>query len=175
MSVQWIKLLPNLILNTFTKNGKQTQRMFGTAETCVGNVCLLWVHLGITGLKPSTMKHRIFFNSYFSSVPPLFFGHTVQLVGSLSPPPPCALSHVSRVQLFATPWTVAHQAPLSMGFSRQEHWSGLPFPLPGDLPGIKPASPTLQADSLPTEPPGKPALFHCQGSTRGHGSESVES
>ena len=51
----------------------------------------------------------------------------------------------------ATPWTVAHQAPLSMGFSRQEYLSGLPFPSPGDLPnpGIEPRSPTLQADSLP--------------------------
>ena len=57
-----------------------------------------------------------------------------------------------------TPWTVAHQAPLSMGFSRQEYWSGLPFPSPGDLPnpGIEPGSPALQADSLPTEPLGKP-------------------
>ena len=53
----------------------------------------------------------------------------------------------------ATPWTVAHQAPLSMGYSRQEYWSGLPFPSPGDLPnpGIEPKSPALQADSLPTE------------------------
>ena len=52
-----------------------------------------------------------------------------------------------------TPWAVAHQAPLSMGFSRQEYWSGLPFPSPGDLPnpGIKPEFPELQADSLPTE------------------------
>ena len=51
----------------------------------------------------------------------------------------------SRARLFATPWTVAHQAPLSMGFSRQEYWSGLPFPSPGDLPdpGIKPRSSTL--------------------------------
>ena len=57
-----------------------------------------------------------------------------------------------------TPWTVAHQAPLSMEFSRQENWSGLPFPSPGDLPdpGIEPASPALQADSLPTEIQGKP-------------------
>ena len=57
-----------------------------------------------------------------------------------------------------TPWTVACQAPPSMGFSRQEYWSGLPFPSPGDLPypGIKPKSPTLQADSLLTEPPEKP-------------------
>ena len=54
---------------------------------------------------------------------------------------------------FATPQTVAHQAPLSMGFSRQEYWSGLPIPSPGDLPdpGIEPGSPTLQADSLPSE------------------------
>ena len=52
-----------------------------------------------------------------------------------------------------TPWTLAQQAPLSMGFSRQEYWSGLPFPSPGDLPdpGIKPRSPALQEDSLPTD------------------------
>ena len=61
---------------------------------------------------------------------------------------------VSRVQLFVTPWTVAHQAPPSMGFSRQEYWSGLPFPSPGDLPnpGIKPRSLSLQADTLTSEP-----------------------
>ena len=65
---------------------------------------------------------------------------------------------LSRVRLFATPWTVAYQAPLSMEFSRQEYWSGLPFPSPGDLPdlGIEPGSPSLQADSLPSEPPEKP-------------------
>ena len=58
----------------------------------------------------------------------------------------------------ATPWTVAHQALPSMEFSRQEYWSGLPFPSPGDLPNsrIKPGSPALQADSSLTEPPGKP-------------------
>ena len=56
------------------------------------------------------------------------------------------------------PWTVAHQAPLSTGFARQEYWSGLPFPSPGDLPdpGIEPRSPTLQADALTSAPPGKP-------------------
>ena len=56
------------------------------------------------------------------------------------------------------PWTVAHQAPPSMEFSRQEYWSGLPFPSPGDLPdpGIKPRSPTLQAEALTSAPPGKP-------------------
>ena len=56
------------------------------------------------------------------------------------------------------PWTVAYQAPPSMGLSRQECWSGLPFPSPGDIPdpGIEPGSPALQADALSSEPPGKP-------------------
>ena len=64
---------------------------------------------------------------------------------------------LSRVQLFVTPWTVAYKAPPSMGFSRQEYWSGLPFPSPGDLPhpGIEPGSPALQAVALTSEPPGK--------------------
>ena len=66
---------------------------------------------------------------------------------------------------FATSWTVASQAPLSVGFSRQEYWNGLPFPSPGDPhdPGIKPWSPALQADSLPTESPGKPhkCIYMC--------------
>ena len=62
----------------------------------------------------------------------------------------------SRVRLFATPWTVAYQTALSVGFSRQEYWSGLPFPPPVDLPnpGIEPGSPALQTDALPSEPPG---------------------
>ena len=62
---------------------------------------------------------------------------------------------LSRVQLFVIPWTVACQAPLSIGFSRREYWSRLPFPSPGDLPnpGIKPRSPALQADALTSEPP----------------------
>ena len=57
------------------------------------------------------------------------------------------LTHFSCVQLFVTPWTVAHQAPLSMGFSRQEYWNGLPFPLPEDLPnlGVEPTSPVYPA------------------------------
>ena len=70
----------------------------------------------------------------------------------------CVLSCFSRVQLLATLWTVAHQAPLSTGFSRQEYWSGLLCPPSGDLPkpeteAMSPASPALQADPLPTEPP----------------------
>ena len=73
----------------------------------------------------------------------------------------CMLSRFSCVQLFATRWTVTHQARLSMGFSRQEHWSGLPCPPPGDLsdPGIEhvsPEAPALQADSLPLSHKGKP-------------------
>ena len=72
----------------------------------------------------------------------------------------CMLSHFSLFRFFVTLWTVAHQAPRSMGFPRQEYWSGLPFPPPGDLPDpgterTSPASPALQADSLSTEPPGK--------------------
>ena len=65
---------------------------------------------------------------------------------------------LSRVRLFATPKTAASQAPPSMGFSRQEYRSGLPFPSPGDLPnpGIEPGSPALRADALPSEPPGNP-------------------
>ena len=70
----------------------------------------------------------------------------------------CMLSHFTCVRLFAAPWTVAWQAPLSMGFSRQEYWSGLPCPSPGDLSnlGIKPMSPTLQADSLLLRYQGSP-------------------
>ena len=75
----------------------------------------------------------------------------------------CALSHVL---LFTSPRTVARQASLSLEFSRQEYWSGLPFPSPGDLPvpGIKSvsfASPALQVDSLPLTPPGKPLIHRC--------------
>ena len=63
----------------------------------------------------------------------------------------------SHVWFFATPWTVAHQAPLSMGVSKQGNWSGLPFPSPGDLPdpGIEPASPALTGRFFTTEPPWK--------------------
>ena len=74
----------------------------------------------------------------------------------------CAvLSCFSHVWLLATVWTVAHQASLSMGFSRQDYWSELPFPSPGDLPdpGIEPVSLALQADSLLSEPPGKPLIY----------------
>ena len=72
---------------------------------------------------------------------------------------------LSRAQLFATSWTAIHQVPLSMRFSRQGYWSGLPFPSPGDLPnpGIEPRFPALQADSLPTELQGKPSISESKG------------
>ena len=83
---------------------------------------------------------------------------TLQADALISEPPgkPKLSCSLSRVRLFATPWTVAYQAPVSMGFSRQECWSGLPFPSPGDFPdpGIEPGSPALQADALPSELPG---------------------
>ena len=70
---------------------------------------------------------------------------------------------LSRVRLFVTPWTVAYQLRPSMGVSKQEYWSGLPFRSPGDLPdpGIEPGSPTFQADALTSEPPGKPFTTKC--------------
>ena len=72
------------------------------------------------------------------------------------------LKSLSCVQLFGIPWTIAYQAPQSMEFSRQEYWSGWPFPSPGDLPnpGIEPGFPALQADALPSEPPGTPRLAY---------------
>ena len=73
----------------------------------------------------------------------------------------CVYGCFSHVQLFATLWTKARKAPLSMGFSRQEYCSGLSFLSPEDLldPGIEPGSPTLQADNLPSDPPGEPRIF----------------
>ena len=67
-----------------------------------------------------------------------------------------------HVQVFATPWTVARQAPPSMGFPRQEYWSGLPFPSPGvfKTQGLNPGLLHWQAESLPSEPPGKPRIYN---------------
>ena len=85
------------------------------------------------------------------------------------------MNSLSRVQLFVTPWTVANQAPLSMGFSRQEYWTGLLFPPPGDLPnpGMEPMSPALAGGFFTAEPPRKPLIlvsdlrnylsFYCHG------------
>ena len=72
-----------------------------------------------------------------------------------------SVKSLSHVQLFGTPETVAHHGPLSLEFSRQEYWNGMPYSAPGDLldPEIEPGSPALQADSLPSEPPGKPMML----------------
>ena len=88
--------------------------------------------------------------------------------GSLRPCDDDRVKSLSHVQLFVTPWTVAYQASPSVGFSRQEHWSGLPFPPAGDLPGpgIEPGSPALQALSLPPEPPEKPIGKVLRGGTQ---------
>ena len=74
---------------------------------------------------------------------------------------------LSHVPLFATPWTVACQVPPPTGFSRQEYWSGFPFPSPEDLPdpGVEPRSPALQADCLPSEPPEKSLTIQRQNQT----------
>ena len=82
-----------------------------------------------------------------------------------------------HVWLFATPWTVVCQSPPSMGFPRQEYWSGLPFPSPGDLPnpGIKPGSPTLQVDSLLSETPVDMSLSKLQEIVKDKGGGHKES
>ena len=95
-----------------------------------------------------------------ASVISLYFGSTFSSLAysnRVGYQPACTYV-LTRALPFVTPWTVAHQAPLSMGFPRQEYWSGLPCPPPGDLPdpGIKPKSPALQAGSLPLSHRGSP-------------------
>ena len=87
----------------------------------------------------------------------------------------CVLSRFSRVQLFVTPWTVTHQAPLSMGFPRQEYWNGLSFPPPGDLPDprIQIASLALQVDSLPLRHWRSPEQYLFAIITKGKGVGTV--
>ena len=100
----------------------------------------------------STIFHLLFF-SQKPDTKVLFISKAI-IVGKVK------VKSFCRVRLFVTPWTVAYQAPPSMGFSRQKYWSGLTFSSPGDLPdpGIEPRSPTFQADTLTSEPPGKPTI-----------------
>ena len=103
---------------------------------------------------------RIICNPYENILQRYFTSHTEansKYIKSLSKEGKESEVTLSCLTLFDPCWTVAHQAPVSVGFPRQEYWTGLPFPPPGDLPaGIKPRSPTLQADTLPSKPPGRP-------------------
>ena len=118
-----------------------------------------WVLMGC-GVRQAWVQSPPFFAGCVTWGSHLIFqvGFLIREMVTISVPGLVKCSSFRLVQLFVNPWTVACRAPLSMGFSRQEYWSGLPFPSPGDLPdpGIKPASPALQADSLWSEPPGKP-------------------
>ena len=99
------------------------------------------------------LKMEINWDSRWCYLPPKWIYVFFWQVASLS-----EVKSLSPDRLFGTQWTITYQAPLSMGFSRQEYWSGLPFPSPGDLlpdPAIETGSPTLQADALQSEPPGK--------------------
>ena len=114
-------------------------------------------HLLHVNLTQNSQKNSVGRGKLLKLLPPL---HGLNQPAGYSPHVCMCVQSLSHVRLFVTLWTVAHRAPLSMGSPRQEYWSGLPFLSPGDLPdpGIKPGSPQLQADSLPSESPGKPAL-----------------
>ena len=122
----------------------------------VSNRCLILKYLSVG-----------FYSLPFIVPPSPSPNHLLQVPLLCRPTCVCMLSHFSRVQFFATPWTVAHQAPLFMGFSRQEYWSGLPCPPPGDLPdpGIELNISHITCIGrwvfffffLPLVPPGKPA------------------
>ena len=121
-------------------------------------LCDAWT---VAHLAPPSMKFSR--QEYQSGLPFPSLG-TYSYVGLNSLSFSVCVHAVTHVQLFMTPWTVAHQAPLSMEFSRQEYWSGSPFSTPGDPPdpGIKPTSivsPALAARFFTTEPPGKPLSF----------------
>ena len=127
----------------------------------------IWQHLYplplciLKNSKPTESKLReLYLNTHLPSTwihQWLMFFQICFISFSMSACVKCESKSLSHIWLFATPCSIALQAPLSMGFSRQEYWSALPFPSSGDLPnpGIKPGSPALQADSLPSEPPGK--------------------
>ena len=125
---------------------------------------------GKISLLPFTCSFQYFWSINMSllwiTVPIWFLHWLMSKIKSLTYIRACMLSRCSHVWLFETLWTIAHQAPLSKGFSRQECWSGLPSPPPGDLPHLRiepmsPASPALQADSLPLSHQGSPLTYIC--------------
>ena len=126
------------------------------SDTIKHNHLLSSVVFGIvTGL--CIYNNNQFWNIFINSL-------AVTPISPQTPDPlPCCCSVTKRVWLFGTPWTVAHQAPLSTGLPRQEYWSGLPFPSLGDLPnqGIEPESPALADRFFTAEPPGKPHSKAC--------------
>ena len=116
---------------------------------------------GISVLSGTSVLHLLRKTWFFAKATAVLHSHPQYMRVPVSPHQHLLLFVVLVTQsclTLLTQWTVAHQAPLSMGFSRQEYWSGLPCPPPGDLPdpGIEPGFPALKADSLPTELWGKP-------------------
>ena len=101
----------------------------------------------VHGIAESDMAERLHFHFHFQGI----YGCVDNLNAA------AVIQSLRHVQLFETPWTIACQAPLSIGFPRQGYWSGLPLPSPGNLPdpGIKPTSPALASGFFTTEPPGK--------------------
>ena len=126
----------------------------------------LYIQMGISFLSPLLFA-SVLFSAICKASSDNHFAFCISFSWGWSwsqPPIQCherkKMKSLSHVPLFATPWTVAHQAPPSMELSRQEYWSGLPFPSTGDLPypGIEPRSPALHADSLLSEPLGNPTM-----------------
>ena len=139
---------------------------FSRQEHWSGMLCPPPGDLPGPGIKPASLTRLLHWQA--SSLPMNHLGSPF-IAAQLS-----SAQSLSCVQLFATPWTVACQAPLSMGFSRHEYWSGLPCPPPGDLPGpgIKPTppvSPVLAGRFFTTEPPGKPPVILDRGKTTSEG------
>ena len=130
------------------RTGHGTMNQFqiekGICQVCILSPCLFNLYAGLIKYKlESRLSGQMSVISDTKMTPPLRQKAKVKV------------KSLSRVWLFTTLWTVAYQHPPSMGFSRREYWSGLPFPSPGDLPDPE-IEPALQADTLTPEPPGKP-------------------
>ena len=162
--------MSHLLLLTTLRNGSRVGKQWSVTCFFFLNIyfyLFIWLH------RVLVVACGIQFSNQGSNPGPLrweFKSQSRDHQGSPSVTCFCKYKHIvlwvmcSVVSDSVTPWSVARQAPLSMGFPRQECWREFPFPSPGDLPepGIEPRSPALQADSLPTEPPGKPMLDYSQ-------------
>ena len=127
-------------------------------STCISIACIKKTKQNITNLPNSNKILRLWYRLQHSLSNNGNHKNSIYLYNCTNLC--CCCVSCSVVSDYETLWIVAHQAPLFMGFPRQEYWSGLPFPSPGDLPnpGIKPGSPVSQADSLPPEKPGRPSF-----------------